>query len=498
MLSTLYRRRFFTDLAGGLSSIALTSLLGSEGLLAEDGSTSKLADALPPGPLRPQIDPAQPFAARPPHYPAAAKKVLVIFCSGACSHLDTFDYKPELIKRDGQPLPGGEELITFQGAQGNVTRSPWTFRPRGECGKMVSDLTPRIGELADEICFLHSLTSKTNTHGPGENFMSTGNTMDGFPSSGAWVTWALGSENANLPAYVAIPDPRGTPQSSVNNWGSGFLPAAFQAADFNADKPIQNLQRPAEVSPQRDRATLAFLQRLNERHLQRYPGDSQLAARISSYELAAKMQLSVPAVSRLNDETPQTLARYGADDSQNPLKAAFARNCILARRLLERDVRFVQLFNGAYQTGGEGVSNWDGHKQLKTQYSKHGPVLDQPVAALLADLKQRGLLEETLVLWCTEFGRMPTFQKGASGRDHNPAGFTVWLAGAGVKAPFSYGATDPFGHKAVENVTTVYDLYATILHLLGLDHRRLTYYHNGLERRLTDVHGHVIKPVLQG
>ncbi|MEZ5945065.1 MAG: DUF1501 domain-containing protein [Planctomycetaceae bacterium] len=431
-----------------------------------------------------------------PHFPARAKNVVVIFCSGACSHLDTFDYKPELISRHGQPLPGGDELVTFQGAQGNLTKSPWEFRPRGESGKMISDLVPQIAELADDLCFVHSMTSKTNTHGPGENFMSTGYTLDGFPSMGSWITWALGSENQNLPAYVAIPDPRGTPQSSVNNWGPGFLPAAFQGTDFNASKPIRNLQRPESIDAATDKQTRAFLRQLNERHLEQFPGDSELAARIASYELAARMQLSVPEVSDLSTESASTLKMYGADDTENTLKAGFARNCILARRLLEQGVRFVQLFNGAYQTGGEGVSNWDGHKSLEPQYSKHGPVLDQPVAALLKDLKQRGLLKETLVVWCTEFGRMPTFQKGASGRDHNPSGFTCWLAGAGVKAPFSYGATDEFGYKAAENISTVYDFHATILHLLGLDHKRLTFRHNGFDRRLTDVHGEVIQDVL--
>ena len=475
-----HRRDFFADTGRGLAGIALASLLHDDrGLQAAR-------------PLRPQIDPAHPYAARKPHIAAKAKNVIVIFCSGACSQLDTFDYKPELIRRHGQPLPGGDDLVTFQGAQGNLTRSPWAFKPRGECGKMVSDLVPMLGDLADDMCFVHSLTGKTNTHGPGENFMSTGYTLDGFPSMGAWVTWALGSENQELPAYVAIPDPRGTPQSSVNNWGAGFLPAAYQGTDFNASKPLRNLELPAGINQTTDIATRKFLQQMNARHLERYPGDSELAARMSSYELAARMQLSVPEVTDLKSEPEHILRLYGADDTENSLKASFARNCILARRLVEKGVRFVQLFNGAYQTGGEGVSNWDGHKQLQAQYSKHGPVLDQPAAALLKDLKQRGLLKETLVVWCTEFGRMPTFQKGASGRDHNPAGFTAWLAGGGVKAPFTYGATDEFGYQAVENVATVYDFHATILRLLGLDHKRLTYYHNGFERRLTDVHGHVI------
>ena len=236
---------------------------------------------------------------------------------------------------------------------------------------------------------------------------------------------------------------------------------------------------------------------MNDRHLQRFPGDTELAARISSYELAARMQLSIPEVADLNSESQSTLALYGADDTENTLKADYAKNCILARRLLEQGVRFVQLFNGAYQTGGEGVSNWDGHKVIEQQYSVHGPVFDQPTAALLTDLKQRGLLKDTLVVWCTEFGRMPTFQKGASGRDHNPEGFTCWMAGAGVKAPFSWGATDEFGYKAVENVVTVHDFHATILQLLGLDHERLTFYYNGLERRLTDVEGHVVRDILK-
>jgi hypothetical protein len=309
---------------------------------------------------------------------------------------------------------------------------------------------------------------------------------------------ALGTENESLPAYVAIPDPRGVPQNSVNNWGPGFLPAAFQGTDFNAARPIRNLARPDAIPAVQDRRTRDFLQRLNDRHLERFPGDSELAARIASYELAARMQLSIPEVADISGESASTLRLYGADDTQNTLRADYAKNCILARRLLEQGVRFVQLFNGAYQTGGEGFSNWDGHKVLHQQYSVHGPVLDQPTAALLADLKQRGLLEDTLVVWCTEFGRMPTFQKGASGRDHNPEGFTCWLAGAGVKAPFTWGGTDEFGYRAVENVVTVHDFHATILHLLGLDHERLTFYYNGLERRLTDVEGHVVTEVLRG
>jgi hypothetical protein len=391
-------------------------------------------------------------------------------------------------------MPGSEKLVTFQGEQGFLAGPRWSFKPHGQSGKMVSDLLPCLAELADEMCFIHSMTAKSNTHGPAENQMSTGFTLDGFPSIGAWISYALGSECSDLPAFVAIPDPRGVPQTGPNNWNSAFLPAVFQGTAFNAKKPIPNLARPPEVSASTEMATRDFLKLLNERHAARHPGDSDLAARIASYELAAKMQLRATEVVDFSSESPATRRMYGAEDG-NKLKAAFARNCLLARRLLERGVRFVQVFNGAYAMG-EGVGNWDGHRMLKAQYDVHGPILDQPCAALLRDLKARGLLADTLVAWVTEFGRMPTFQKGAQGRDHNPKGFTVWLAGAGVKHAFSYGATDEFGYQAVDNVASIYDLHATILHLLGLNHERLSYYHNGIERRLTDVHGRVIPEIL--
>jgi hypothetical protein len=478
----LDRRAFLGHLGTGLGGVALLSLFAEQGLTAEDG------------PWRPKIDPATPLAPRPPHFTPRARRVLHIFCSGACSHLDTWDYKPELIKRDGQPMPGVKDLVTFQGANGNLAKSPYAFRPRGECGKYTSDLLPHLGSCVDRICFLHALTAKANTHGPAESQMNTGYTLEGFPSVGAWVSYALGSMNQSLPAFVAIPDPRGVPQIGPANWSNGFLPAVFQGVPVGADKPIAHLRPPKKVTPGDDRAARDFLELLNDEHLARHPGDSALSARIASYELAGRMQLSAPEVSDLSRESRATHRLYGTDDG-NPLLAGFARNCLLARRLLERGVRMVQVFNGAYAMG-EGVGNWDGHKRLEADYDRHGPILDRPTAALLKDLAARGLLDDTLVVWSTEFGRMPTFQKGASGRDHNPKGFTAWLAGAGVKAPYSYGATDEFGYRAVEKVTTIYDLHATILHLLGLDHQRLTFYHNGLERRLTDVHGHVLSEVL--
>ncbi len=390
-------------------------------------------------------------------------------------------------------MPGGP-AVTFQGPSGNLARPQYEFRPKGECGKMVSDMIPHLGELVDDFAFVHTLTSKTNTHGPGENFLSTGFVQDGFPSIGAWVTYALGSECQDLPAFVAIPDPRGVPQASVNNWGPGFLPAVFQGTPWSTSQPIQNLLPPKSITKDKDQAARDLLQLLNREHLKQNPGDTNLAARIASYELAARMQLSVPAIGDLSSEPEHIFKMYGADDTEDQDKADYAKNCILARRLIEKGVRFVQLFNGAYASGG--MLNWDGHQNLKEQYDIHGRIMDQPSAALIRDLKQRGLLEETLVVWCTEFGRMPMFQKGAKGRDHNPNGFTAVLTGAGIKPGVSHGKTDELGFKAVENVLSIHDLNATILHLLGLDHLRLTYLHNGIERRLTDVHGHVIQEIL--
>jgi hypothetical protein len=480
----LLNRRSFLQFAGtGLGGIALTALLAEQGLLASDKS-----------PIRPTINPADPLASRAPHFPPRAKRVLVIFCSGAVSHIDSWDYKPELFKRDGQPLPGSDKLITFQGENGNLVKPLWEFKPRGQSGKYISGLFPHLAEMADDLCFIHSMTARSNTHGPAENQMSTGFTLDGFPSVGSWVSYALGTECSDLPAFVAIPDPRGVPQIGPNHWNSAFLPGVFQGTAFNADKPISNLRRPDRVTEAADRATRDFLKVLNERHLATHPGDTQLSARIASYELAARMQLRAAEVSNLSGEGDAIKKLYCVNDS-NDLKARYGKNCLLARRLLERGVRFVQLFNGSYAMG-EGVGNWDGHKKIQEQYAVHAPIFDEPTAGLLKDLKSRGLLEDTLVVWTTEFGRMPTFQKGALGRDHNPKGFTVWMTGAGVKRGFSHGTTDEFGYQAAENPATIYDLHATILHLLGIDHERLSYYHNGIERRLTDVHGDVIHEAL--
>ncbi len=435
------------------------------------------------------------MAAQQTHFPAKAKRILQIFCPGAVSHLDTFDYKPDLEKWHGKPLPGAENFVSFQGANGNLMKSPWTFERRGQSGKRITELLPHLGELVDDMAFIHSMTTKTNTHGPGCVMMNTGFSLEGFPSAGSWISYALGSENENLPTYVAIPDVRGIPPAGPANWNNGFLPAEHQAIVFNAARPIQNLDRPQSISAAEDIASREYLQYLNRGHAARNPGNSDLEARIASYELAARMQLSAPEASDLTKESKATHELYGTDDA-NPLVAAYARNCLLARRLVERDVRFVTLYCGSRASGVDGLLNWDAHKSLQADYERHCPILDRPTAGLIKDMRSRGLLDDTLILWTTEFGRMPTHQAGTLGRDHNPEAFTVWMLGAGVQGGVSYGATDEFGRKAVENVATVYDFHATVLHLLGLDHEKLTFYHNGIARRLTDVHGHVIKDVL--
>jgi hypothetical protein len=360
---------------------------------------------------------------------------------------------------------------------------------------MVSDLLPHLGKLVDDFCFVHSLHTQTSAHPQGENFFNTGFTMEGFPSLGAWVVYALGSECAELPAFVAINDPRGLARSGKNNFGSGFLPAAFQGTDFNAKNPPANLARPKAFSADDDRMTVDLLKRLNGKHLKRFPGDADLAARIASYELAGKMQVSVPEVMDISGESAATRKQYGVDTGSD-LKREYAKNCILARRLIERGVRVVQLFNGSDPSGGNGITNWDSHANILKTHAMQAEIMDQPTAALIADMKQRGLLEHTLIVWATEFGRMPFLQANGTGRDHNPDAFTCFLAGAGVKQATSYGESDEFGFKAAVNPTSVYDFNATILHLMGLDHERLTFYHNGLERRLTNVHGHVLRRLL--
>lgn len=486
----LLDRRSFLGTAGlSTAGLGLASLLQSDGLLASDVGTAGGKT-----PIRPSIDPNNPYLPRKAHFDVPAKQVLVIFCPGAVSHVDTFDYKPALTKLHGQKPPG-IPAVTFEGPTGNIAKPFWDFKPRGESGKMVSDLLPHLAEQVDDFCFLHSLNTDTSAHPQGENFLNTGFTMEGFPSFGSWVTYALGTENQELPAFVAINDPRGLARSGKNNFGNGFLPAAFQGTDFNAKNPPNNLHRPSRLTPDADAATVDLLQRLNAKHLELYPGDANLAGRIASYELAGKMQTSVPDVMDLSGETAATLKAYGVEGGSE-LRGEYAKNCILARRLIEKGVRVVQLFNGSDPAGGNGITNWDSHSNIAKTHAMQAEIMDQPTAALIADMKQRGLLENTLVVWATEFGRMPFLQSNGTGRDHNPDAFTCFLTGAGVKKGFSYGESDEFGFKAAVNPTSVYDFNASLLHLMGLDHERLTYYHNGLERRLTNVHGNVIHDIL--
>lgn len=481
----LNRRGFMKDTAFTLGGLGLAQLLSAA------GDTVSFSGKIP---VRPDINPEDPYLPRAPHFHTPAKQVLVIYCPGAVSHVDTFDYKPDLAKYHGQK-PTGVPKVTFEGTTGNIAKPFWDFKPRGQSGKMTSDLLPHLGALADEFCFIHSLHTQTSAHPQGENFMNTGFTMEGFPSFGAWVTYALGSGCQDLPAFVAINDPRGLARSGKNNFGNGFLPAAFQGTDFNAKNPPANLGRPERYSAGDDKITIDLLKRLNGKHFEHFPGDADLAARIASYELAGQMQLSVPGMMDLSAEPRSIHQEYGTDTGTE-LKREYAKNCILARRLIEKGVRVVQLFNGSDPSGGNGITNWDSHSDILETHAMQAEIMDQPTAALISDLKRRGLLENTLVVWATEFGRMPFLQGNGTGRDHNPDAFTCFLAGAGVKKGFSYGRSDEFGAKAIVDPVEVYDFNATILHLMGLDHERLSFYHNGIERRLTNVHGQVIRDLL--
>ena len=427
--------------------------------------------------------------------PAPAKRVVQIFLSGAVSQCDTFDYKPLLIQRAGQPWDPGEKVELFQSSPGVTMPSPWGWKQYGQSGKWVSDLMPEMGGCVDDMAFVHSLISKSNIHGPATFLQTTGFVLPGYPSAGAWVSYALGTMNKNLPDFVVLPDPRGVPPNGPANWGAGFLPASHQGTSIRvgAADPIQDLQPPKDsfVTADSDRDGLALLKRINEAHRAARTGDSRLDARIASYEMAARLQLSAPEVLELSGESAATRALYGLD---NPLTADMGRRCLTARRLLERGVRFVQIWSGA--DNGFPRRNWDSHENLAKDHGELGFSVDRPVAALLKDLKSRGLLADTIVHWSSEFGRMPCSQ-GSKGRDHNPFGYTTWLAGGGIGGGVSYGATDEWSYKAVEKPACGYDIHATMLHLLGVEHTRLTFRHNGIDRRLTDVHGHVLGELIR-
>jgi hypothetical protein len=433
------------------------------------------------------------LAAGAAHFAPKAKHAIFIFLPGGISHIDTFDYKPALVKHHGQRTEGKNTITPFFGKPGLLMRSPWEFRRHGKSGKWVSDLLPHLAGCVDDLTLVHSMVTRSNSHGPALFQMSTGFIFQGFPSVGSWISYGLGTENQNLPAFVVLPDPRGLPPGGVAHWGNGFLPASHQGVIFGGqEQPIADLVPPGGVTSDAQAATYDLLTSMNERHLRLHPEDDALAARIRSYELAAKMQVSAPEVTATAGEDAATLDMYGLNDEET---RDYGYNCLLARRLIERGVRVIQMYNGGHF--GKPRINWDAHEDLAMNHGKLSRRMDKPTAALIRDLKQRGLLDETVIVWTTEFGRLPISEGlGEGGRDHNPEGFTSFLAGAGLKHGVSWGSTDELGYKAEENPVTLYDFHATILHLLGLDHTRLTYYHNGLQRRLTDVHGRVLHELL--
>jgi hypothetical protein len=480
MTTALGRREFLWRSGGGLGGIALAHLLGADGLLAGEGEGA-------PARPRPEFNGGL-------HHRAKAQRVVQLFMSGAASQCDTFDYKPLLIKKHGEKFDPGGKVELFQSVPGAVMKSPWAWRPHGGCGKFVSDLLPHLAGCVDDMAFLHALVSKSNVHGPATFLQATGFVLPGFPGMGSWVAYGLGSLNRDLPAFVVLPDARGYAPNGPANWGSGFLPASYQgtAVRPSSRAPIFDLFPPEEggTTPEAEREGLDLLGRLNRAHREGREGDTRLDARIASYELAARLQLSAPEVLDLSGESRATKELYGLGD---PVTDDFGRNCLIARRLLERGVRFVQVWSGA--DNGFPRRNWDSHEDLARDHAAMGRSMDRPAAALITDLKARGLLDDTVVYWTTEFGRMPCSQ-GGKGRDHNPFTFTNWLAGGGIKGGTTFGESDEWSYKPAADPLYGYDVHATVLHLLGIDHTRLTYRHNGIDRRLTDVHGSVITSIV--
>jgi Protein of unknown function (DUF1501) len=463
------RRDFLWSYGGGLGGIALAGLLGESGLLADAPSGL--------------------------HHPAKAKRVVQLFMSGAASQCDTFDYKPRLIERNGEKFDPGGKVELFQSSPGAVMKSPWDWKQQGNCGKWVSGLVPHLASCVDDMAFVHSMISKSNVHGPATFMQNTGFILPGYPAMGAWVSYGLGSMNKDLPTFVVLPDSRGYAPNGPGNWTAGFLPAAHQGTMIRASSsnPIYDLFPPKSASyinPRAEADTLDVLNRLNEQHLASRADDSRLEARIASYELAAKLQVSAPEVMDISKESKATLELYGIGEK---VTDDFGRNCLVARRMLERGVRFVQVWSGA--DNGFPRRNWDSHEDIAKDHADMAASMDKPAAALIKDLKSRGMLDDTIVHWATEFGRMPCSQ-GSKGRDHNPFAFTTWFAGGGFKGGVSYGASDEWSYKVADKPTYCYDTHATMLYLLGIDHKRLTYRHNGIDRRITDVFGEVIREVM--
>jgi hypothetical protein len=483
------RREFLWRSGGGLGGIALTSLLQREALLAGPAATTS--------------------AANPPLARPRAKRVIQLFMAGAASHVDLWDYKPFLEKHHGEKWDPGEAVELFQDGLGSTFASPWKFKPYGQSGKHLSEVVAPLGRCVDDMAFIHNLVGKSGVHSQATLLQATGFLTPGFPGVGCWTSYGLGSMNENLPTFVVMPDLRGMPSNGAKNWDSAFLPAEHQGTliRVGSDNPIEALFPPADsgyITPRSETDGLAALERLNRIHAAARPGDQRLEARIRSYELAARMQLAAPEALNLSKEPAWIQEAYGIDNSTKRWPSEInapeetdimGRKCLTARRLIERGVRFVQIWSG--NDNSFPRRNWDSHENIAQD---HGPLamgMAKPIAALIEDLKQRGLLEDTIILWTTEFGRMPCAQ-GGKGRDHNPFVFTNWLCGGGIRGGMTHGESDQWGYKPADrsNVTEVYDIHATIMHLLGIDHTRLTFRHNGVDRRLTDVHGEVIRPLL--
>lgn len=432
-----------------------------------------------------------------PHHAAKAKRAVQITLVGGLSHVDSFDPKPQLVRHHGKSLKTDTKPDVFFNQVGLLRKSDWEFKPRGRSGLQVSELFPHIATVADELTVIRSMTADSANHTPALFMQNSGFQFNGYPCLGSWLAYGLGSAADDLPAFVVLPDGRGEPNGAASNWTSGFLPAQHQGVVFRGgDSPVRDLFPARPVSAAEERDSRAFLDKLNGMHLEKSGGEADLAARIKSYELAARMQLAVPAVADVSKETEQTRAMYGLDRATT---ADCGRRCLLARRLLERGVRFVQIYSGGPIAGSPRTS-WDAHENVKENHGAEAGRIDQPVAALVRDLKQRGMLDDTLVIFTTEFGRTPFTQSAANtvgpGRDHNKYGFSCWLAGGGFKLGTVYGSTDDVGWKAEEHPVTWNDFHATVLHVLGIDHLKLTYYHNGIQRRLTNVHGEVVKEIL--
>jgi hypothetical protein len=461
------RRDFFSWSASGLGGVAALHLLARDGL------------------------------ATAPHHKAKAKRVIQISLVGGLSHIDSFDYRPELARRHGQSLGSDTKPDVFFNQVGLLRKPDWAFKQRGKSGLWVSELFPHIAEVADDLTVIRSMTADSANHTPALFVLNSGFQFNGYPAFGSWLSYGLGSEADDLPAFVVLPDGRGDPNGAASNWSSGFLPAQHQGVVFRGGGvPVRDLFPEKPVPPGEEKDSRALLDKLNAMHLERSGNEGELLARMNSYALAAKMQLAVPAVADLSKEPAKLKTDYGFDDAAT---ADCGRRCLLARRLLERGVRFVQLYSGGPIAGSPRTS-WDAHENVKENHGAEAARIDRPIATLLRDLKQRGMLSDTLVMFTTEFGRTPFTQSAGNvvgtGRDHNKYGFSCWLAGAGLKPGLAFGSTDEIGWKAAEHPVAWHDFHATVLHLLGLDHEKLTFYHNGIKRRLTNVHGEVVKEVL--